>query len=138
MAGNFEKTKQEGCLVDHSPNSAESSQMETKRPEGEKTLEPYPTIVDNDTAERNATRGLQYSKGEEREHLEAELFFLTRSTDRSFRNTAAAAQESAEGDCQAESKMGTEEANQHFARRMSQMSLSERNHCAESPFPKIQ
>lgn len=99
MVGNFEKIKQEGCLVDYFLNLVEFFQMEIKRLEGEKILEFYFIIVDNDIVERNVIRGLQYLKGEEREYFEAELFFFIRFTDRSFRNIVVVVQEFAEGDC---------------------------------------
>ena len=41
-------------------------------------------------------------------------------------SAAAAVQEFAERDCQAETDMGTEEANLHFPRRVSQISLADR------------
>lgn len=51
-------------------------------------------------------------------------------------SAAAAVQEFAERDCQAETDMGTEEANLHFPRRVSQISLADRGAGMQGSFPQ--
>lgn len=82
MAGNFEKqnkTRKQGRrLAEPSPKATESSWMESKGAERKRTLD-LSYLGENIIAERNATCGLQYSTAVEREYLEAEVLFLTRS-----------------------------------------------------------
>ena len=65
--------------------------MEVKRAEGEKKKKPrgLSYIAENDTKERYGTCDLQYSNSEKREYFAAEVLFLPRSRDRSFRNISS-------------------------------------------------